>query len=213
MDRNKKNTSHRSDGNDLNRDPLSGAPGSHPIGTGAGSAGGAATGAAIGAAVGGPVGFAVGGVAGAIAGGYAGKGVAEAVNPTAEDEYWRENYRSRPYVSQGTSYDSIQPAYRYGWESRSRYDGKSWDEVENDLRSGWDRARGSSKMKWDEARFATRDAWDRLDEDNARMDDDGAITGATSSRVSSAKATGSRNANPGATVPTSDMAGKGRTRR
>jgi hypothetical protein len=179
----KKNESKFTDGNDKNRDPLSGSPGAHPIGTGAGAAGGAATGAAIGTAIGGPVGFAVGGVAGAVAGGLAGKGIAEAINPTAEDEYWRENYSSRPYVSQGTSYDTLQPAYRYGWESRSRYDGRSWTDVEDDLRSGWDQARGSSKMKWDDAKHATRDAWNRLDEDNARMDDDGAMTGTQSTRV------------------------------
>jgi hypothetical protein len=179
----KKHDAKVSDGNDKNRDPLSGAPGAHPIGTGAGAAGGAATGAAIGTAIGGPVGFAVGGVAGAVAGGLAGKGIAEAVNPTAEDEYWRENYTSRPYVAQGTSYDTLQPAYRYGWESHQRYDGRSWTDVEDDLRSGWDKARGSSKMKWDDAKHATRDAWNRLDEDNARMDDDGALTGAGSSRV------------------------------
>jgi hypothetical protein len=179
----KKNEAKVSDSKDKNRDPLSGSPGAHPIGTGAGAASGAATGAAIGTAIGGPIGFAVGGVAGAVAGGLAGKGIAEAINPTAEDTYWRENYSARPYVQKGTSYDTLQPAYRYGWESRSRYDGRSWTDVEDELRSGWDKARGSSSMKWEQAKNATRDAWDRLDEDNARMDDDGAVTGAKSSRV------------------------------
>ena len=46
---------------DENRDPITGEPGSHPLGTGLGSAGGAAAGAAIGA-IGGPIGMAVGGV-------------------------------------------------------------------------------------------------------------------------------------------------------
>jgi hypothetical protein len=72
---------------DANRDPITGAPGAHPVGTGVGATGGGAAGAAIGAAVGGPVGAAVGLAAGAIAGGLAGKGAAEAVNPTAEDGY------------------------------------------------------------------------------------------------------------------------------
>ena len=179
----KKRDDELTDSNDMNRDPISGSPGAHPLGTGAGAAGGAATGAAIGTAVGGPIGFAVGGVAGAIVGGLAGKGVAEAVNPTAEDSYWRENYSSRPYVAKGTSYDSMQPAYRYGWESRSKNSGKSWSDAEGDLRSGWDRARGASSMAWEDAKHATRDAWNRLDGDNARMDDDGAAVGARSSRV------------------------------
>ena len=46
---------------DANRDPISGAPGAHPVGVGAGAAGGGATGAAVGGAVGGPVGAVVGG--------------------------------------------------------------------------------------------------------------------------------------------------------
>src|SRR3954465_6822647 len=91
---------------DRNPDPITGAPGSHPIGTGIGAAGGGAAGAAIGAAIGAtatgpaaPVGAVVGAVVGAIAGGLAGKGAAEAVNPTAEDAYWRDNYKNRPYAS------------------------------------------------------------------------------------------------------------------
>ena len=40
---------------------------------------------------------------GAVAGGLAGKGAAEAVNPTVEDEYWRDNYTTRPYATAGTA--------------------------------------------------------------------------------------------------------------
>jgi hypothetical protein len=147
-------------GADLNPDPITGAPGSHPVGTGAGAMGGAAAGAAIGTAVGGPVGFAVGGAVGAVAGGLAGKGVAEQVNPTVEDAYWRSNYSSRPYVQKNTAYEVYQPAYRYGWEARDRFDGRSWETVETDLRSDWERTRGNSKLSWDEARPAARDACD-----------------------------------------------------
>ena len=66
---------------DLNLDPLTDEPGSHPVGTGVGAAGGAVAGAAIGA-VAGPVGAAAGAVVGAIAGGLAGHAAGEAVNPT-----------------------------------------------------------------------------------------------------------------------------------
>lgn len=66
---------------EANPDPLSGAAGSHPVGTSIGAAGGAAAGASIGA-VAGPVGAAVGTLVGAVAGGLAGKGAAEAINPT-----------------------------------------------------------------------------------------------------------------------------------
>src|ERR1700694_2583636 len=67
-----------------NRDPLTDAPGSHPLGTGIGSAGGAAAGAASGGAVGGPAGVLVGGAVGAVAGGVTGHAAAEAANPTTE---------------------------------------------------------------------------------------------------------------------------------
>src|SRR5688500_19605378 len=93
---------------DANRDPITGAPGAHPVGTGVGAAGGGAAGAAIGAAVGGPVGAAVGLAAGAIGGGLAGKGGAEAINPTREDAYWRENYKTRTYVDRDTPYEAYQ---------------------------------------------------------------------------------------------------------
>jgi hypothetical protein len=142
---------------------------SHPVakGTGAvvgGAAGGIAGGAAAGAAVGGmtgPVGAAVGAVAGAVVGAMAGKGIADAVDPAAEDQYWRDNYSSRPYAS-GTSYDDFGPAYRYGVDSFSRYPDRSFDDVEADLGRGWGSYRGSSGLEWDRAKHASRDAWHRL---------------------------------------------------
>lgn len=68
-----------------NRDPITGAPGAHPVGTGIGAAtGGVAAGAAAGS-VAGPVGTAVGAAVGAVAGGLAGKGVAEKADPTVVD--------------------------------------------------------------------------------------------------------------------------------
>lgn len=147
---------------DANRDPLSGAAGAHPIGTGVGAlAGGAAAGAAIGT-VAGPIGTAVGAAVGAVVGGLAGKGVAEAVNPTAEHEYWRSNYANRPYADQNAPYDEYGPAYQYGWESSQKYKGRQFSEVESDLSSGWDRAKGKSALGWEKAKDAVRDSWDRV---------------------------------------------------
>lgn len=160
---------------DANRDPISGEPGSHPVGVGVGTAaGGLAAGVAGGAMAGamggtaaGPVGTAIGAaigaVVGGVAGGLAGKGVAESIDPTTEDAYWRENHASRPYADAGTSYDEYGPAYQYGWESRSRYQGRAFDEVEPDLARDWDRAKGQSRLGWDKAKHATRDAWDRVE--------------------------------------------------
>src|SRR2546426_3175125 len=67
------------------RDPITHAPGAHPVGVGAGAASAGAAGAALGAAVGGPIGAVVGAAVGAVAGGLGGKAAAEAVNPTIED--------------------------------------------------------------------------------------------------------------------------------
>jgi uncharacterized protein YcfJ len=47
-------------------------------------------GAAIGTAIGGPVGGVAGTVVGGVIGAYGGRSVAEAVNRTEEEQYWRE---------------------------------------------------------------------------------------------------------------------------
>jgi uncharacterized protein (TIGR02271 family) len=159
---------NRNTGRDSNPDPITGAPGSHPIGTGVGAAGGGAAGAAIGS-VAGPIGTAVGAVVGAVAGGLAGKGVGEMIDPTAEDAYWRENYKTRPYAA-GTTYDEYQPAYRMGWESSQRYKGHTFDSAESNLKADWERAKGKSKLTWDKAKFAVKDAWDRTTHHSAHTD-------------------------------------------
>ncbi|HBL26303.1 MAG TPA: hypothetical protein DD490_05645 [Acidobacteria bacterium] len=148
---------------DANRDPISGAPGAHPLGTGVGAAGGGVTGATIGAVVGGPVGAVVGAAVGAIAGGLAGKGVAEEVNPTVEDGYWRENFAGRPYAAKDAPYDQYAPAYKYGWESQSLNAGKKFEDVSNDLEHGWDTAKGTSSLPWSHAKSAVSDAWHRVE--------------------------------------------------
>jgi hypothetical protein len=147
---------------DMNRDPLSGTPGAHPVGTGVGATSGAVAGAAIGS-VAGPVGTVVGGAIGAVAGGLAGKAAGEAVNPTAEASYWRESYASEPYYNSKYQYDDYAPAYKVGYESRARYAGKTWDQAEGALQNDWERAKGASRMGWEEAKHATRAAWHRVE--------------------------------------------------
>ena len=142
---------------------------SRPVATGVGAvvggaAGGIAGGAAAGAAVGGmtgPVGAAVGALVGAVAGGLAGKGVANAVDPVAEDAYWRENYSTRPYTS-GSTYDEYRPAFGYGVDAYTRYPNRSFDDVEPELARDWGSRRGTSSLEWDRAKHATRDAWQRV---------------------------------------------------
>jgi hypothetical protein len=146
---------------DANRDPLSGEPGAHPVGVGVGTAAGGAAAGALGGAAAGPIGAAVGAVAGGVAGAFAGKEVAESIDPTAEDAYWRENYQSRDYVARGRGYDDYGPAY--GYAVRQYEPGRSFEDVESDLADGWMGARGRSSLGWGDASPAARDAWDRLD--------------------------------------------------
>lgn len=167
------NSSARIVERDANRDPLSGAPGAHPVGVGAGAAGGGVAGAAIGAAVGGPIGAGVGAVVGAVAGGLGGKGVAEVVNPTAEHDYWRVEYAKRPYIASGATYDHYAPAYQFGWESYEGHgtSGKSFNEVEPVLQREWENRRVNPKMTWMQARDATSDAWHRVESCRGRIRD------------------------------------------
>ena len=155
--------SNRNAKRDTNPDAITGAPGSHPVGTGVGAAGGGAAGAAIGTALLPGVGTVVGAVVGAVAGGYAGKGGGEMIDPSGEREHWEKTYQSRPYVKEGDTFDAYEPAYQYGWESRARHQGKTFDEAAPHLEHGWDKARGKAEVGWDEARPAVRDAWDRVD--------------------------------------------------
>lgn len=161
------------DARDENPDPITGEPGSHPIGVAAGGSGGAAAGATIGAAVGGPIGAAIGGTVGAVAGGAVGKAAGEALNPTVEEEYWKENYRTRPYFREGSDYSEYGPAYRYGWETAARDDfrNRSFEEIESDLQRDWDADR-TRPRPWSEIREATRDAYNRTRERFRTRDDD-----------------------------------------
>jgi hypothetical protein len=173
--------------------------GSHALGTGAGAGAGAAIGAALGATLG-PAGAAVGAVVGAVGGGAAGKAAAAAVHPAEEDSYWRDHYLTRPYADDTLSYDHYRPAYRYGWEARTRHAGRRWDEVERELERGWRENRGASRLGWSDARQAARDAWQRVEH---RMADE-----RERNSVADAAATEAALIEPSeTTLPASDMAG------
>jgi len=154
-------TTNRNEGSP-NRDPITGTPGAHPVGTGLGAAAGGAVAGAAAGSVAGPVGTVAGAAVGAVVGGLAGKGIAEKIDPTIEDAYWRENYRSRPYFKNDSTYDDYGPAYMYGVDNYSRYYGKSFDDVEPELGRDWQRAKGKSRLAWDDAKHATRDSWQRM---------------------------------------------------
>ena len=117
----------------------------------------------MGTVVSGPAGALVGAAIGAIAGGLVGHNVSEGISPTDEDAYWRDNYRSRPYVNADRTYEDYQHAYKYGWEARSEHAEHSWDQVEKDLEHSWNKEKGrDSKQTWDDVKHAVRDAWHRV---------------------------------------------------
>ncbi len=146
---------------DTNPDPITGAPGSHPVGVAAGGTAGAIAGAAIGSFFG-PIGTLIGGGIGAIGGASGGKAIAERVDPTAEVEYWRQDASSREYYRADRDFDrDYAPAYRLGTEHRNESGPRDWAEAETELRTRWDQSRGESTLDWEAAQPAVRDAWDR----------------------------------------------------
>lgn len=145
---------------DMNPDPITGAPGAHPVGVGIGGTGGAIVGSAIGSLLG-PIGTLVGGAVGTVAGAAVGKASAERMDPTGEADYWRTEYASRPYYDRAYKYEDYAPAYSYGDELRATSGMTAWDE--SNAREGWDKVKAESKLGWDKAKDAVRDAFDRSD--------------------------------------------------
>jgi hypothetical protein len=83
---------------------------------------------------------------------------------TTEETYWRSNYSNRPYAKSNPDFEYWRPAYRYGYESATRYPGRRWEEVESNLRTGWDtyEHRGAIRSTWEDIKAAVRDGWDRI---------------------------------------------------
>ena len=143
-----------------NADPITDAPGAHPIETGIGAAvAGAVSGMAAGV-VAGPVAGAVGAAAGAIAGGYAGKGIGELIDPTVEDNWLCDNFKSRPYVEDGDTYEDFRKAYRYGALAESKYGDAGIDLTDKQWQSEWE-ASEESNMPWAKAEGAVKDSYER----------------------------------------------------
>ena len=145
-----------------NADPITGEPGSHPIGTAVGGTGGAAAGAAIGA-VGGPLGMLIGGAIGAIVGGVAGSSVGEMLDPTVEYDYWQEAHTERPYYVADYNYETdYHPAYAVGYATRAHYPKTArFEDHESELEQRWNEVKGASRMTWLQATDAVRDGWDK----------------------------------------------------
>jgi hypothetical protein len=104
----------------------------------------------------------VGAAVGAVVGGLAGKTAAEAIDPTVEDAYWKENYNKEPYYERGRNYEDYENAYRTGYEGRARYHPHTFDQAELDLRADYNKRRDPGGLTWEQSRRPARAAWDRL---------------------------------------------------
>jgi len=167
-DRNNNQNVVETDKNDANRDPITNEPGAHPVGTGVGAAGAGTAATLIGAVVGGPVGGVVGAVVGSVIGGLAGKVTAESVNPTFEDNHWRESYTTRSYADPNLQYEDYQSAYRIGYEGYDRSTDQNFYEAEPQLKRDYEThctQQGRAGLPWDKAKHAVQDAWDKADAD------------------------------------------------
>lgn len=89
------------------------------------------------------------------------------INPTAEEAYWREAYRSEPYYRPDCDYEDYGPAYRVGYTGPVRRAG-AFEALEPELRDDFQRVRGRSRLRWEDAREATRAAWRRVTGEHPR---------------------------------------------
>lgn len=134
-----------------------------------GLVGGIAAGMAAGAAMGGvagPVGAVAGAALGGAIGGTAGEAIARDVNPTVEEQYWENNYKSRPYATDNFDFESFRPAYRAGIEGYAKSPEQSFESLEPSIKNNWNISKGNSQLEWDQAREAARDAFGRLSDKN-----------------------------------------------
>ena len=106
----------------------------------------------------------------AVSTGTGGLAAGEDLDPVAEGDYWRENFRRRPYYQAEREYSDYEPAYRYGWERAglSEYRNRSFEEVELDLREAWESTEQEPRPSWDEARHPARDAFEKAREGRGR---------------------------------------------
>ena len=86
-----------------------------------------------------------------------------------EENFWRTQYRSRPYVTYGARVDDYLPAYRYGIDACLQFPDRTFADVEAMLDKNWYRARGNSSLKWVKARLAVQDSWARMAQICANM--------------------------------------------
>jgi len=84
-----------------------------------------------------------------------------ASGPNDINEDFRNHFTSH-YGSSGGTYETYEPAYRYGYDTASdpRYGGKDFSQVESDLRSDYERRYPNST--WEKIKGSVRYGWDKV---------------------------------------------------
>ena len=97
------------------------------------------------------------------AAGTGGLAAGEDLDEVAEGDYWRQNFRRRPYYEPGTPYEHYEPGFRYGWQSAigEQFAGRNFEDSESELEQSWDALHGENAREWEEAREMVKDAWHR----------------------------------------------------
>lgn len=151
------------------KDVVSYAAEPHKLGTGIGAVGGAITGAAIGSSLG-PLGAVTGAVLGGSFGAIAGAGIAEGIDPDAEEAYWQRRYRDEPYYESEYTFDDYGPAYKMGWQLYSPE--VSFEAAEKSIADQWARERNSSRLEWPKARDAAAAGWTKARSSSSALKDE-----------------------------------------
>jgi len=98
------------------------------------------------------------------------------------DTYWRENFSSRPYATEGARYEDYRPAYECAVVCQAKHPNESFADVETKIRRQWEKMRSGSacKLNWEQARPAMEDAWNhtiQLREEELRIEKEPVETG------------------------------------
>lgn len=96
-----------------------------------------------------------------------------AIDKSAENRYWQNQFRNEGYYQQGREFEDYEPAYRVGIEGYARYRDTHphFDQAEEALRSDYEhgeRAGHATRIGWEHAKHAARAAWRRLGGDAPR---------------------------------------------
>ena len=93
------------------------------------------------------------------------KQVAEHLDRPTETSYWRDAHKAAEYYDPALDFErDYLPAYRLGWEARSRFARTPFEQIRGALEERWPRAKEQSRLSWAVAAQAAHDSWQHLGE-------------------------------------------------